>query len=444
VLNKAKIIFLYFLLYNLLTSQIISGTVFDATSGKKLIGANVFILNTTCGTNSDKNGNFSFDLSIIKNGKHILRVSYLGYVTQDIPIKIPSKKIKNLQIKLKESPFQLDQVVVTGTRSERFLKDTPVSTRIIKKRELEESGCADISDALSEITGLNLNENQFGSGVNTIEIQGLSSQHIQILVNGTKMIGRINGQLDISQIPISQIERIEIVKGASSALYGSEAMGGVINIITKKTSNHLSMNNSINFGSYGRVDGSFAINLPVLNWKPSLNLNYRKYDGYDLDLATPSEDATAFEKYHGQFSLLGEISKKFLLKMETIVFKEKQEAVSSSFFKDKILNSKNAIRIESEVKEIFPNFQLKSGLEYSDYSHQFDRIVLRSGFVKKGSLTTESLAKADIFYDFKLGKFFFNGGIAFESEEIESDRILGRKRSTNLVNAFFQNEYLQK
>ncbi len=124
----------------------------------------------------------------------------------------------------------MSSIVITGTRTERYLKDVPVTTQVIKGAKLRESGPMDVSQILNELTGVAVVENQFGTG---IELAGFGADHILVLIDGMEILGRTNGQLDISQISTDQIERIEVVKGASSALYGSEALGGIINIITK-------------------------------------------------------------------------------------------------------------------------------------------------------------------------------------------------------------------
>ena len=419
----------------------VKGFVIDKNTNKPLVGANILVKDFHVGCSADTAGWFELDISQFQDGDYFLQVLYMGYHSLEYPISIPYKYKKPLLIYLKPSLLQLDQIVVTGTRTERFLKDTPVSTRVIRAEQLRESGSSDIGQALSEITGITINENQFGAGVNTVEIQGFGSEHVQILLNGVKMIGRVNGQLDISQIPISQVERVEIVKGAASTLYGSEAMGGVINIITKKADDKLGIGMELHGGSYGRLDGAVSVSLPFGKWHSALNLSYRKYDGYDLDEGTVQEDATAFQKYHGQFTINGQLTDYLTLNMESLYYAEDQAVVSSSIFKDKINNGRKALRIEAKAKELFSEFNLKTGVEYSFYNHLFDRIVLSSGYLKKGSLSTERLAKADALFDFYVGTHQINGGFALESEKINSDRVVGGKRQAMLYNLFLQDEW---
>ena len=133
---------------------------------------------------------------------------------------------------MNDDPFNLEQIVVTATRTEKKIKNTPVITQIITSKQIEERGTGNIQDLLTqEVPGLNFQEVGYGT---SIDIQGLGSKHILFLIDGERIAGENGGNIDYSRINLYNIDHIEIVKGASSALYGSQAMGGVINIITRK------------------------------------------------------------------------------------------------------------------------------------------------------------------------------------------------------------------
>ncbi|MEI8054216.1 MAG: TonB-dependent receptor [Bacteroidota bacterium] len=132
----------------------------------------------------------------------------------------------------KDSSFSktgaMEEVVITSTRTETKLGNVAVPYQIISKKNIEQSGSLRLKDILQEQTGLYIT-NGFGAGV---QMQGLNPDYTIILLNGEPLVGRTAGVLDLNRISISNIKRIEIVKGPSSSLYGSEAMAGVINIIT--------------------------------------------------------------------------------------------------------------------------------------------------------------------------------------------------------------------
>ncbi|MFV0472084.1 MAG: TonB-dependent receptor plug domain-containing protein [Paludibacteraceae bacterium] len=155
-------------------------------------------------------------------------LSFLCYffIVSELQAQEPVKG-KNTGNKL----INLDEVVVTATRTNKTLKNTPVITQVITARQIEERGINDVKELLAqEVPGLSFQEVGFGT---SIQLQGLDAKHILFLIDGERISGETGNNIDYSRINLSNIERIEIVKGASSAIYGSQAMGGVINIITK-------------------------------------------------------------------------------------------------------------------------------------------------------------------------------------------------------------------
>lgn len=151
----------------------------------------------------------------------------------------------------KELSVLLNEVVVTGTGTEHYLKDAPVQTEVISGKALEGYQGRNIQDILEGLNAsITFNPSDMGSG---IQMNGLGNDYILILINGKRMNGDTGGQNDLSIINPASIERIEIVKGAASSLYGSDAIAGVINIITKKNKDKVSVSNTTRVGSYGDI-----------------------------------------------------------------------------------------------------------------------------------------------------------------------------------------------
>ena len=200
-------------------------------------------------------------------------------------------------------PFNLDQVVVTATRTQKRIKDVPVITQVVTSKQILERGVTNIQDLLAqEVPGLNFQQVGFGTD---IDIQGLGSKHVLFLIDGERIAGENGGNIDYSRINLSNVERIEIVKGASSALYGSQAMGGVINIITKNAKQPFEIsggvkytqNNQRNFKGVSKEDDFWKhkrhVDKPNLNSNLSLGFNfgdfsmntdvvYNSADGYQM------------------------------------------------------------------------------------------------------------------------------------------------------------------
>jgi outer membrane receptor for ferrienterochelin and colicins len=141
---------------------------------------------------------------------------------------------------------QLEGITVTGTGAEKRLKDSPVATEVISAEEIKNSGVATVGDVLNEY-GLMYWSNAQGDYV---MLQGLGSGRILYLVNGKRVAGRVGQRLNGATMPLGEVERVEIVRGPQSALYGSESIGGVINIITKKPQDAFSLSASLENRSF--------------------------------------------------------------------------------------------------------------------------------------------------------------------------------------------------
>ncbi len=412
-------------------AESITGQVRDGKTGEPMANVNIFIGNDGLGTTTDENGHFS--LSGLTAGENVIEFSHIGYSTHYETAKIPFSG--TLQVKLMRALIQMDAMVVTGTRTERYLKDTPVTTQVIKGEKLTDSGAADLSQLIQESNGVNVVENQFGTGV---ELNGFDSDHILILVDGMKMVGRVNGQLDIAQIPVDQIDRIEIVKGATSALYGSEAMGGVINIFTKNPETPMTIHSENTLGAFGRQDHTLSFSKMDGDWFWVLSGGLRQYGGYDLDESTVWEDGSQYEKQNVHLKISRKIGTYIDLRMDGRYFDENQSLISSHVFRDKIRNDRSSIRTQLKYRQ--DKWALNGSIEYSDYSHLFDRVVVKSGNILKGSLTENRLTSSNLNFSQEGEVHKFMGGLGIDQEGIASDRVHGGERKSDLVNLFLQDE----
>lgn len=254
----------------------IYGKVTDSQNNP-LPGANVIVKNTTLGAATNKEGKFV--IKNLKNGNYTIRVSYFGYATLEIPVIIANSNTE-INFHLQETSIDLNAVVVTGTRTEKSLKNTPVLTQSISIQELERKDAQNIIEALEmAVPGIEFASQAQGK---SMTLQGIDPQYVIFLVNGERLAGDTYGDIDYSRINMADIERIEVVKGASSTLYGSNALGGVVNIITQKPLEKFGVKASTRFSKYNTQNYRFSTGSNLGKLSSQTSVVYDKTDGYDL------------------------------------------------------------------------------------------------------------------------------------------------------------------
>ena len=187
----------------------------------------------------------------------------------------------------------IQEIVVTGTGTQHLLKDAPVQTEVISRRQLQQYAGKSIEDILSGLTAsFDFSENDMSS---RLQMNGLGNSYVLILIDGRRLHGDNGGENDLSLIDPHNIEKIEIVKGASSALYGSDAIAGVINIITKKHREQgVMLENTTRFGSYGDIRQHNGVALNYGKWSSYTNFQLQHSDGWQ----NTSEEAPSQTEYH--------------------------------------------------------------------------------------------------------------------------------------------------
>ena len=281
-----QFLFIYFLfISSIIFSQgvILSGYVTGSDS-TSVTGATITLKGTTFGTVTDKKGFYKIDK--IKPGTYTLRVSYIGFETLEKTVDI-LKPDTRADFFIKESNIDLNEVVVTGTKSEKTLKNVPVLTQVISARKMLELGITNVTDALATmVPGLNVSHN--GTLV-TVTLQGMDAKYVLFLIDGERIAGEVDGDINYSMLNLQDIDHIEIIKGASSSLYGSNAIGGVINIITKKINEPFDAKFYSRYSKYNELysGGSIALKKGIIGSRTSIN--FSRTDGYDVTPETPHD-----------------------------------------------------------------------------------------------------------------------------------------------------------
>ena len=197
---------------------------------------------------------------------------------------LPEQELEDAQLDSIFRHYELQEVVVTGTRTPKFLKDTPIQTRVISSRDIARTDATNVQDLLQqELPGV-----EFSYSMNQqthLNFAGFGGQGILFLVDGERLAGESMDDVDFSRLLVSGVERIEIVKGASSALYGSSATGGVVNIITKDATRPWSLNLNGRYAKHNdqRYGGVFA--LRSKHWSNAFSANYHNKDNYNVTSA---------------------------------------------------------------------------------------------------------------------------------------------------------------
>lgn len=182
----------------------------------------------------------------------------------------------------------LNPVVVTGTGVHQRLKDTPVPVQVITAAEIRTAGINDLEKALTMmVPSLSFSPNAMGS---YLRLNGLTNSHVLILLNGRKLIGDISGNVDLGQIDINTIQRVEVLNGAASTLYGSDAVGGVINIITRQPSDEIEFNSKTSYTRKNQFNQGLNLSLHPGKVGSVTNFNYSHSNGWQNNNMTVSGD----------------------------------------------------------------------------------------------------------------------------------------------------------
>ena len=257
-------------------NYIIKGVIMTA-NGEPLAGASIVVEGTNINCGSNSKGEFS--LNVQKDKVYKLRVSYLGYTPR--LITVPASGHPPLKIKLQPSETALNELVVTGSRYERQLKDVPVITRVISREEIETVNPVDFTTLLEyTLPGIQFYYNTM-SQVPEITYQGMDAKAVLFLLDGERISGESgDSNIDYSRFNINDIERIEVVRGAASTLYDSRAIGGVINIITKKSVRPFTASMHTRYAGKKGQSYSASAGVNLHRFSSLTSFGWRKRDSY--------------------------------------------------------------------------------------------------------------------------------------------------------------------
>lgn len=399
----------------------------DTKSVQPLPYVSVMVLGTKLGTVTNQDG--KFQIQGLSPGRYKLRVSQIGYSSKEIGIDLTHQNLQNVSIYLQRNYLELNQIVVTATRTERIYQETPVPTMVLSNREIQESGASNVANLISDRLGIDL---RFGrSGGLSAEVQGTDPKYTLVLIDGEPIVGHFDNRVELSALSTSRIERIEIVKGPGSAMYGSQAMSGVINIITKEATQPLELASEVKIGSNDLRSGTVQFSARTHSWKVFFN------GSMYLQGQAPQRDYITLSKVN---------SYENALKVSRMINNSDDSKldVNTSFSSHKETSKDVAIRYVTTIQRFdirpllkvryrpWAIYQLKTRI--ADYQRDYDVYVRKSGYhdLDQSNLTNERVYGGELNYWRQFTDAYeASFGISYQYSQFQANRVSWGKQITS-------------
>lgn len=429
-----------------LAQMTLQGKVVDE-EGQPVLCATVRLEKTTIGAVTNDKGEFVF--KDVPNGEYIMRTSRMDFETQKHDV---SRTDKNLLIRLKKSYLNLNEVVVTGTGTYHRLKDTPVPVEVITAKEISNTGSLNFEDAISALsTSINT------KGAYNIVMNGLRNKQILILVDGKRLSGDVGGDNDLERIDMSNIKRVEIVKGGASSLYGSEAMGGVINIITNTPQSSMDIVSATRISKYGQFNQNVNVGFKVGKVMSQTTYQRRQTEGWQLSpyeiksLSKPTRDTLvetgkqAMAAYHSNT-----VSQKFMynptkrssIYTKGVYFDKKTDRPYADYAYDMFYKDYNFA--------LGGDYHFRKHINYITFDSYFDNYEYYKDYLKKSGkfeAGDRDLTKRQRLFNTTLKGVFsvgenhkLNTGLDFMNEYMKNPESLAESKSAYTMALYAQDE----
>ena len=446
-MKSSPFFWIIFLLINfILAENEIKGIVKDSKNKKPISDVNIYLKKSKTGTTSDKNGEFILD---IKNDKDDLEIEF-GHVAYE-SVFIYDWNNEFIEIEMNEVFLQLDDIVVTSMKCEYNLSNVPIYTEIINKSAIRQSGAVTLGDLMEQTPGISKNYDAHGSF--DYNLLGLDSKYILILKDGNPITGKFNDKVDLDQIMVSNTDRIEIIKGPGSALYGTEAMGGVINIISDKNLNKNKVEVQLRKVSYeddikeflngssgdllsltyGRPYKAFEFQWSILSQRLRKNgsnnaLGKDKLDKLNIDGQLGWESRNKKNDLNIRFSYFDQID-------------GAKELTSSGYLVSS--NSTNIDRKDIKIdykKVVNQNVTFFQNISSSHYSRKYNQSGIDSTFLRE-NMAEESLIDYEAKINFNTSVYNLVVGLEYSEPGYSNMRLRDTTHRRTLKGLFLQNQY---
>ncbi|MFA6812792.1 MAG: TonB-dependent receptor [Bacteroidaceae bacterium] len=269
------------------TDTNITGDILDKKTKEHLSFINISLKGTTIGTQTDRTGHFF--LRNLPLGTYTVQISSVGYKPISRTFHLEKGKTINVRFEIEEDLVALEGVVVSANRNETLKRFAPSLVSVVGLKTFEMTNSPSLADGLSFQPGVRVEDDCQNCGFSQVRINGLAGPYTQILMDSRPMFSALTGVYGLEQIPVSMIERVEVMRGGSSALFGSSAIAGTINIITKTPEhNSADLSHTIsNINGSGAFDNTTILNLSLVTDDHKAGVfifgQSRERSGYDFD-----------------------------------------------------------------------------------------------------------------------------------------------------------------
>lgn len=344
------------------------GKVTDSKTNQPISGAFVFI-NYSYSTYTNNHGLFL--IQDIPQGKYEIKISHLGYKLYSGEVTIESS-LKDFNITLESSLIELDEVIVSTSKTEDYIKNSPYSELLISAKEIESKPLQSFADIVKNQPGVSLLRD--GVWGTEISIRGLNRENIVTLIDGSRILTATDIAARLSMVNLNDIERIEIIKGASSSIYGSGATGGIVNIITKSPSlyNTFSINGNVS-AQYNSVNNLSSFNGLLYSggsfWASKFAGSYRKADNIQTPLGELKNSQFEDYSFTGSLNVLPVTNQK--LSVDYQLFKANDVGIPGA----SVFPNNADVRYPFEKREL-----ISAGYEIQNISKMFYKLSAKYSY----------------------------------------------------------------
>ena len=401
--------------------QTIRGRALDRDTRAPVAGVSITVVRTNVSTITSADGSWRLNAA----AGQLIRAQHVGYA----PLERLLDSDGSVELLLEPTAVPLNDLVVTAARRLQRLKDAPVAIELIDEREISQSGAADVAGVLLERTGIDVQAGMpSGSGA---MLQGFGSERVLILLDGQPLTGRLSGNFDLTRLPSSVIERIEVVKGPQSTLFGSDALGGVINLITRQADQQWTAGAQLVGGSDQRRSASVRAR-GALGAADIVAEGGHRTLGLTPGITT--RDGAQTEQWDGLVKAGWQATANTRIESSALLIDERQRWRSGQLynFAD---NVQVALRGSAQTQVGVHRFT--PSIHFSDFDHHARKSTSATPGTG-GDRESQRLLKTELLYGVNAGAHTLDAGLELRREAITSPRVTDGERSLDAAETFAQ------